>query len=109
MITIKSKHFKYLVALVIIIYIACYYVASSGYYEYHVQEKTLLTNQKIKEFEDDVKNNREIDIKDYLTYEEVDYTSKLTDLMYGISDHGNKIARKIIKGLFKRLSYLIED
>ena len=95
--------------MIIIIYTACYYVACSGYYEYHVQEKTILTNQKIKEFEEDIKNNKEVDIKDYLVNEEVDYTNRFTRLMYGISDNGNKLARKIIKGLFKKLSYLVGD
>ena len=95
--------------MIIIIYTACYYVACSGYYEYHIQEKTILTNQKIKEFEEDIKNNKEVDIKDYLVNEEVDYTNRFTRLMYGISDTGNKLARKIIKGLFKKLSYLVGD
>ena len=74
-----------------------------------MQEKTTLTNEKIKEFEKDVKDNANIDIKDYLTYEEVDYTNKLTDLVYNISEKGNKITRKCLKTLFKKLSYLVED
>lgn len=109
MIIIKNKYLEFIIILIIIIYTACYYVACSGYYEYHVQEKTILTNQKIKEFEEDIKNNKEVDIKDYLVNEEVDYTNRFTRLMYGISDNGNKLARKIIKGLFKKLSYLVED
>ena len=109
MITIKNKHIKAIIINIIIIYTACYYVAYSGYYEYHIQEKTIMTNKKIKEFEEDVKNNKNIDIKDYLSYEEVDYTNKLTNLIYGISDKGNKMARKIIKSIFKKLSYLVED
>ena len=91
------------------IYIASYYVANSGYYEYQLQERTILTNKRIKEFEIDVKNNENIDIKDYLAYEEIDYTNKLTNLIYEVSDGGNKIARKVIKALFKKLSYLVED
>ena len=95
--------------IVIIIYIACYYIASSGYYEYHLQEKTVLTNEKIKEFEKDVKDNQKIDIKNYLTYEEKDYTNKVTNLVYSISNNGNKIARNCLKAIFKKLSYLVED
>ena len=98
-----------MIIIVILIYICSYYVANSGYYEYHLQEKTLLTNKKIKEFEIDVKNNEKIDIKDYLVYEEVDYTNKLTDTFYQISNIGNKIARKCLKAIFKKLSYLVED
>ena len=84
-------------------------MANSGYYEYHLQERTYLTNQKIKEFEHDVKNNENIDVKNYLAYQEIDYTNKLTNLVYGMSDNGNKIARKFIKAVFKKLSYLVED
>ncbi len=109
MIIIKNKYLEFIIILIIIIYSACYYVACSGYYEYHMQEKTMLTNKKIKEFEEDIKNNKEIDIKDYLDYEEKDYTNKITDIMYGISNNGNKIARKLIKGLFKKLSYLVDE
>ena len=74
-----------------------------------MQEKTILTNEKIKEFEIDVKNNENIDIKNYLTYEEVDYTNKLSNLMYEVSNKGTKATRKLIKALFKRLSYLLEE
>ena len=109
MINIKNKNLEFIIIIIIVIYIACYYVASSGYYEYHLQEKTILTNEKIKEFESDIKNNQNIDIKDYLTYEEVDYTNKLTNFMYNISDKGHKLTRKCLKALFKKLSYLVED
>lgn len=95
--------------IIILIYISSYYVANSGYYEYHMQERTVLTNEKIKEFEQDVKNDENIDIKDYLAYEKVDYTNRLTDLVYNLSEKGNKITKKCLKLLFKRLSYLVED
>ena len=95
--------------IVIIVYISSYYVSNSGYYEYHLQEKTILTNKKIKEFEDDVKNNENIDIKDYLGSKEEDYTNKYRNLVYGFSDGANKIARTILKKIFKKLSYLVED
>ena len=47
--------------------------------------------------------------EDYLVDEEIDYTNKLTNLVYGMSYEGNKVARKVIKKFFKKLSYLIED
>ena len=109
MIKIKNKNLKFLIIIISLIFISSYFVANSGYYEYHLQEKVVLTNKKIKEFEDDVKNNKDIDVKDYLTNEEVDYTNKLTNLVYGISDKGTLITRKIMKKIFKKLSYLVED
>ena len=106
---LKNKSLKFIIIIIIIIFIATYYVSNSGYYEYHMQEKTILTNEKIKEFENDVKNNQAIDVKDYLNNEEVDYSNKISNLMYDVSTKGTKITRKLIKALFKRLSYLVED
>lgn len=106
---IKSKSLKLIIVITILIYISAYYVSSSGYYEYRLQEKTVLTNDKIKEFERDVKNNEYIDIKDYLVTEEVDYSNKITNLVYDLSDNGVKISRKCIRAIFKKLSYLVED
>ena len=108
-IIIKNKSFNIILIIIILIYICSYYVANSGYYEYHLQERTLLTNEKIKEFEEDVKNNEDIDIKNYLSYEEIDYTNKLTNFVYDINNKGNKFARSCLKALFKKLSYLVED
>lgn len=105
----KNKTLKFIVTIILIIYISSYYVSNSGYYEYHMQERTILTNEKIKEFERDVKNNENIDIKNYLNEEERDYSNKLSNIMYQISDNGTKATRKIMKYLFKKLSYLVED
>ena len=105
----KNRVFKPIIIIILIIFISSYYVSNSGYYEYHMQQKTVLTNEKIKEFEEDVKNNKDIDIKNYLEYEEVDYSNKLSNLVYDFSNNGVKVSRKVIKALFKKLSYLVED
>ena len=109
MIPIKNKILKVIIIIIILIYISAYYTANSGYYEYELQEKTRLTNEKIREFENDVKNNQNIDIKDYLVNTEIDYTNNFTNLVYKINDHGNKFMRKVIKTIFKKLSYLVDD
>ena len=105
----KNNILKPIIIIIFLIYISAYYVSNSGYYEYHVQQKTILTNDKIKEFEHDIKNNQNIDIKDYLDYEEIDYSNKLSNIVYDFSDKGTNVSRKIIKLLFKKLSYLVED
>ena len=108
MIKIKNKGLQIIIIIILLIFIGSYYVSNNGYYEYHLQEKTLLTNKKIKEFEEDIKNNKDIDIKDYLEDSDRDYTNRFTNLVYGVSDGGTKITRKILKRLFKKLRYLVE-
>ena len=100
---------KLFILVISFIFLASYLIASTGYYEYTMQQRTILTNEKIKEFEEDIKNNANIDIKDYLEQEEIDYSNKFTNLVYNISDNSNKLARKAIKYLFKKLGSLVED
>ena len=105
----KNKYLKFIILIVFIIYISAYYVGTTGYYEYHMQEKTILTNNKIKEFERDIKESKDIDIKTYLDTKDIDYTNKLSNIVYDVSTKGTKVARKVIKAIFKKLSYLVED
>ncbi len=105
----KHKLLSFILIVILIIYISSYYVSNSGYYEYHMQERTILTNEMIKEFEDDVKNNRSIDVKDYLSYEDETYNNVLTDIVYNLSMKGVNLSRKCIKAIFKKLNRLIQD
>ena len=105
----KNKTINFIIIITIFIFICSYFVSYSGYYEYQLQERTILTNEKIKEFENDIQNNENIDIKEYLNYEEIDYSNKITNIVYTLSDNSNKLARKCIKALFKQISYLVED
>ena len=105
----KNKLLRFVMIVLFLAYVVSYYIANSSYYEYQLQERTIMTNEKIKEFEEDVKNNQNIDVKDYVTTEQVDYSNRISNLIYSFSDSANNIARKCIKALFKKLSYLVED
>lgn len=105
----NKKISKLIIIVIIIIFISSYIITESGYYEYTMQQRTIITNEKIKEFEQDIKNNKDIDLKDYLGNDELDYSNRFTNLVYNLSDNSNKLARKTIKYLFKKLSSLVED
>lgn len=100
---------KLFLLLIAIAFISSYLVASSGYYEYQLQQEIVLTNEQIKEFEEDIKNNQYIDLKDYSQKKQLDYTNKLTNFVYNISENSNKLARKTIKYIFKKLGSLVEE
>ena len=104
-----KKIIKLIISIIVIIFVASYIISSSGYYEYTMKQRTVITNEKIKEFENDIKNNENIDLKEYLDKQEIDYSNKFTTLVYNISDNSNKLAKKAIKYLFKKLSVLVED
>ena len=54
----KKNIFKLVILMLLITFTIMYIISSTGYYEYNMQSKTILTNDKIKEFEEDVKNNK---------------------------------------------------
>lgn len=73
---------------------------STGYYEKQINNKTVLTEEKIKEFEEDVKNHEYVDIKDYVSDTYVDTSSVGSDLGYKVSETINDfITNKAIKAL----------
>ena len=105
----KNKLLNFIITVIFLAYVVSYYVANSSYYEYELQERTILTNEKIKEFEEDVRNGENIDVKDYVVDEYVDYSNRMSNLVYNFSNSANNIARKCIRALFKKLSYLVSD
>ena len=105
----KNKTFKLLLVIVLIIFASSYYISQSGYYEYQEHQKMVITNDKIKEFEQDVKDNKDIDIKDYYEADNQDYSNKFSDLVYNFSLDGNELTKKCLKALFKKINKLVED
>lgn len=100
---------KLILVVIIIIFTASYVISESGYYEYTMQQRTIITNEKIKEFEQDVKDNKDIDLIEYLEKDNINYSNKITTFVYNISDTSNKLARKVIKTIFKKLGSLVEE
>ena len=100
---------KIIIILILLLYTTSYIISETGYYEYNKRQQTIITNDKIKEFEEDVKNNENIDIKNYLNEKEINYSNKVTNLVYNISSYSNDIANKIIKSFFKKIGSFVEE
>ena len=58
---------------------------STGYYEAKLSEKTTITNEAIRQFEEDVRNGKNVDINDYLTDNYQDYSNQTTKAGYAFS------------------------
>lgn len=99
---------KIILIIILLLFIASYIISSSSYYEYASRGKNVISSDRIQEFEEDIKNNIEIDLKDYMDTKEEDYSNKITDIVYNISNGSNKVAKKAIKYLFKKLSSFVE-
>jgi len=76
----KKNYFLIILSLLFIVFAAYMVAYNSGYYEANVSRKSKITEEKLQEFERDVKEGKEIDIKDYVENDFVDYSSSLSKL-----------------------------
>lgn len=104
-----NKSLKFIIILLLVVYIASFIVSETGYYEYKMGQRTVLTNKQIKKFEEDVKNNINVDINDYVIDEKADYTNKFTSSVNNTSLTLNKYLKKCVEGVFKILNNVVSD
>ena len=96
----KNKLLKYGVIAVTVVFLMFYFLGGR-IYNSRITEKKVLTEEQIKKFEEDVKNNVEIDINEYV-FKEEDYTNQITKI-------NNKISSIIEKGFKKAFQYLLKN
>ena len=101
-----SRHFFRLIGALFVVYIALYIAMESGYYETKLGEKVTLTNERIKEFEQDVKDGKEIDVNDYLEDEMIDYSNNISKAGMNISNSTEKFMTSGIQKIFKFIGSL---
>ena len=99
----KIHWFLKVLMVLFIVYISLTIAISTGYYEAKLNEKTVVTEEGMRRFEEDVKNGKEVDIKDYIDDRHEDYASKTSKAGLTIS----KIVEKFMTdGISKMINVL---
>lgn len=105
----ENKHkinlFKGIFLILLFTFTTLYIASYNGYYEYSNNKKVTLTNEKIKEFEEDVKNGKKIDLENYIVMEKNNKKRIGLKLSLLIEKKTNKALRET----FKVLSKMIEN
>ena len=106
----KTKD-KFMIILLVlfIIFTIIYITKETGYYEYKVHNKTVLTEKNIKKFEKDLSEGKDVTINDYIESNYIDYSNNLSDLGYNIGKYTEIIMNKCIKKTLKIISALFFD
>ena len=103
-----KKLFKISLIVVLLIYIGLYFSYKNGYYEKKNQENMLFTEEKIKEYENDLKNGVDVSKKNYLDIKEK-YDNGYTRLSLKISNHIERLFDRTIKYIFKKIGNTINE
>ena len=103
--TKKKTINKGLIILLILfmLYLVMLYSKGRGYYDYKEYNKMLLTKEAMERFEEDIKNNEKINIKDYINYNETDYSNAITKLGSNIGKGSKNLITKGFSKMFKFL------
>lgn len=105
----KNKVFLVIFLSFFIFYVILLLAQSQGYYKNRNEKSKVLTEEQIKNFEEDIKKGKEIDIKKYVLYEDKDYTNKVTSNIYKISLKLEDAVDSTIKVIFSGASTMVSD
>lgn len=97
----KEKIAKTIFITLVIAFFSLLFAEASGYYQTKTRKVNVLTEEQIKMFEEDIKNNKDIDIEQYLTVTNKDYSTDLSKDLYSFSLKLEKVVDKSIKFIFK--------
>lgn len=103
------KIFKLIVYVIFFLFFCTVLLSVSGYYQTELQKKTTLTNEAIKQFENDIAQGKDIDINDYVDINKKDYDNNFTKSGRYISEKLNNIISTGIKKTLKIIIKAIED
>ena len=104
----KHKFIKFLL-VIFICFIIMYISKENGYYEYRTYNKTRLTEEAIKKFEQDINNGKNVLLKDYIVEEKHDYSNKVTKLGSKVGKFIETFMNDGIKNTLKYLSALFYE
>lgn len=105
----KKKIAKNIFIILFLAFIVSYVIEKTGYYEYNLQKKTIMTNESISRFEKDLAEGKDVTMEDYVVSTEKDYTSVLTRTTNKVSIKVNKILKRGIEEVFKIVGTFVEE
>ena len=102
-----KKTFNFFIIVLFLIFMYIFLSSSGMYYEYSNNKKTIYTEEKIKEFEEDIKNGKSVNINNYIVNDSKDYSNKVTNLGDSLSEFINDSVNYVLKGGFKIIEKMV--
>ena len=103
-----KKVFKITLFLLIGAYFVLYISYRNGYIERKNHEKTILTDEMIMKYEEDLKNGVDVSKIDYII-EENNYSNFYTNMNLKIANRIEKGFDNVIKYIFRKINNIVEE
>lgn len=105
----KGKNIiRFIVLVLFILFIALYISQATGYYKYDEYRKTTLTNKAIERFENDLDNNEEIDLDNYIEKEK-NYNNIYSSLGLKTSNIIEKSFNRVMNYIFREINETVNE
>jgi ABC-type dipeptide/oligopeptide/nickel transport system permease component len=105
----NEKYLRTFIIIAFIIFIGLYVTNVTGYKEYELHKRTELTKEQINKFETDVKENKYIDINDYINNDDVNYSNGVSKVSLTFSNTTSKYIKEIINKAIKLINKLLNN
>lgn len=106
----KGKNIaRIIIGTLFVLFIALYFTQTTGYYEFEQRKRATLTEEQIAKFEQDVKDGKEIDMKDYVNVGRKNYDNKISNLSLSLSQKIEDTFNSGMEKLFKALEKVVND
>ncbi len=99
----KNNIFRIIALTLVFLFVGLYFASNSGYIDYQARNKKILTENQIKQFEEDVRQNKPIDIKNYITDKEESYDNNISKMSLKLSNAIGKTFEKTLNYVFGKL------
>ena len=103
-----NKIFSKILLALFISFLAIYISSATGYYEFEQHNRMVLTEEKIKEFEQDVADGKEVDIKSYIVSDIPNYENAVSKLGNKISTQFESFIQNGIESTFSFLNKMLQ-
>ncbi len=89
-------------------FFALYFTQAPDYVEKQLQNSTVMTEELIKQFEEDVASGKTIDVNDYII-EENTYNNSISDAGYSISKQLEELITGSLESFFNSVGNVVKE
>lgn len=104
-----DRFMKIVLLTLFLLFLGLFISTNTGIIDYNARAKNKITEEKIKEFEKDVEENKEIDIKNYISIDNSINDNNVSKGTLKVSNTIGKTINKVINFMFDKLNNLMNN
>ena len=105
----KTNLARLIILILVFLFFVLYFMQASGYNEYTRNRENMLTEEQIKEYEEDIEAGKDVTIKDYLNKDKVNYDNKVSDIGLNLSELIGDVFNKGMNVFFEMLNEAVSS